>query len=81
MTIAEPSVETVTAIAENLRAIAQAGAVPVPTPEQPLPLFNRELSWLEFNRRVLAEAEDPRVPLLERVSSSASRRITSTSSS
>ncbi len=28
---------------------------------------NRDLSWLEFNRRVLAQAEDERVPLLERV--------------
>ena len=29
--------------------------------------FNRELSWLEFNDRVLQIAEDPEVPLLERV--------------
>src|SRR5215510_4228377 len=29
--------------------------------------LNRELSWLDFNRRVLALAEDPAQPLLERV--------------
>jgi len=29
--------------------------------------FNRELSWIEFNRRVLAQSHNPSCPLLERV--------------
>jgi polyphosphate kinase len=30
-------------------------------------IFSRELSWLSFNERVLQEAADPSVPLLERI--------------
>jgi polyphosphate kinase len=38
--------------------------IPIGSPES---FFNRELSWLSFARRVLALAEDPAMPLLERV--------------
>src|SRR4051812_21497253 len=45
----------------------RAAAPAAPQLEDPALYFNRELSWLEFNRRVLEEAQDPNVPLLERL--------------
>ncbi len=51
-----------TVIPETVRATASD-----PDLTDPSLYFNRELSWLDFNDRVLQLAEDPRVPLLERV--------------
>jgi polyphosphate kinase len=48
---------------------SQVGALSsgVPALDATALYVNRELSWLEFNARVLAEAEDPAVPLYERI--------------
>jgi len=46
---------------------ATTAATPGVDLKDPSLYFNRELSWLEFNRRVLGEAQDVRHPLLERV--------------
>ena len=74
-----------TEIAERRRSLEQA---PVetrlasgPDLEDPALYFNRELSWLDFNDRVLQLAEDPSVPLLERAKFARSGSRTWTSSS
>src|SRR6201996_1547536 len=59
----------------SVRTQEQSDATAVPQVVQsihdrfgdPKNFINRELSWLEFNRRVLEEAQDTTQPLMERV--------------
>ncbi|MBV9402684.1 MAG: RNA degradosome polyphosphate kinase, partial [Candidatus Eremiobacteraeota bacterium] len=51
----------------ELTAATSALQPPVRSLDDPSLYFSRELSWLEFNDRVLEEAGDERLPLLERL--------------
>ncbi|MCG3206092.1 MAG: Polyphosphate kinase [Elusimicrobia bacterium] len=53
---------------EHLKNLGTSSHKELPLPlSKPGRLFNRELSWLEFNDRVLGEAANPTVPPLERL--------------
>src|SRR5437016_7007384 len=65
-----PTAVAKTSVADEPSAGIELVREDVPTANRcsdPRNFINRELSWLEFNRRVLEEAQDATQPLIERV--------------
>ena len=62
--LSDTSIEEGASIEKALATMEKPEKIDVDSPST---LINRELSWLSFARRVLALAEDPDLPLLERV--------------
>src|SRR4051794_15451511 len=69
MELLSPQAQSLARAATKAEALVEPapggnGAV---APQPPQEFLNRDLSWLEFNRRGVHEALDPRTPLLERL--------------
>ena len=68
MVVSSPRLRMATPIDLTAATAARTDEGPDPADlENPALFINRELSWLEFNQRVLLQAQDERHPLLERV--------------